>query len=99
LSDNAQQAEDDTVFAGNDLELPISLPETDTDSDIAPQPGVITDMMEMKHREYLRGKKASKTIYDNSGNVIIEENSIIDDTVFDIAKNNNKVIELVMNNK
>lgn len=100
LSDSVQQVEEDTSFTGDDLEQPIiSLPDSDIDTDTAPQPGVITDMMEMKHREYLRGKKASKTIYDNYGNVIIEENSIIDDTVFDIAKNNNKVIELVMNNK
>ncbi|MHB8062923.1 MAG: PRC-barrel domain-containing protein [Ruminiclostridium sp.] len=61
--------------------------------------GAVSDMMEMKHREYLNGKKATKTIYNGDGSVLIEENTLIDDTIFDIAKYNGKVIELVMNNK
>lgn len=56
-------------------------------------------MMELKHREYLNGKVATKTIFDNEGNTLIEENTVIDDVVFDIAKTNGKVIELVMNNR
>lgn len=63
------------------------------------QPGAVSDMMEMKHREYLNGKVSTKTIYDNDGNTLIEENTVIDDVVFDIAKSNDKVIELVMNNR
>ncbi len=63
------------------------------------QPGAVSDMMEMKHREYLNGKVSTKTIYDNDGNTLIEENTVIDDVVFDIAKSNGKVIELVMNNR
>ncbi len=63
------------------------------------QPGAISDMMELKHREYLKGKIATKTIYDSDGNALIEENSVIDDVAFDIAKTNGKVIELVMNNR
>ena len=59
----------------------------------------ITDMMEIKHREYLNGKRATKTIYDAFGNVLINEDTIIDDEIFDIAKLNGKVIELVMNNR
>lgn len=63
------------------------------------QTSSVSSMMEMKHREYLNGKIATKAIYDNAGNVLIEENTIIDDSVFEMAKNNGKVIELVMNNK
>ena len=63
------------------------------------QSGAVSDMMEMKHREYLNGKIATKTIYDIEGNVLIEENTLIDDDIFNIAKNSGKVIELVMNNK
>ena len=63
------------------------------------QPGAVSDMMELKHREYLNGKVATKTIYDNDGNTLIEENTIIDNAIFDIAKTNGKVIELVMNNR
>jgi len=61
--------------------------------------GAVSDMMEMKHREYLNGKIVTKTIYCGDGNVLIEENTLIDDAIFDIAKNSGKVIELVMNNK
>ncbi len=60
---------------------------------------VISDMMEIKHREYLNGKRITKTIYDALGNVLINEDAIIDDEIFDIAKLNGKVIELVMNNR
>lgn len=63
------------------------------------QAGNVSDMMEMKHREYLNGKIVTKTIYDVDGSVLIEENTQVNDAIFEIAKNNGKVIELVMNNK
>jgi uncharacterized protein YrrD len=61
--------------------------------------GAVSDMMEMKHKEYLNGKIATKTIYDEDGSVLIEENTVIDDEIFEIAKAYGKVIELVMNNR
>lgn len=61
--------------------------------------GAVSDMMEMKHKEYLNGKTATKTIYDEDGSVLIEENTLIDDEIFEIAKAYGKVIELVMNNR
>lgn len=61
--------------------------------------GAVSDMMEMKHKEYLNGKTAAKTIYDEDGSVLIEENTLIDDEIFEIAKAYGKVIELVMNNR
>ena len=70
---------------------------TPTDEEI--QPGAVSDMMELKHREYLNGKVATKAIFDNEGNTLIPENTLIDDAIFDIAKANGKVIELVMNNR
>ncbi len=63
------------------------------------QSEAVSDMMETKHREYLNGKVATKAIFDNDGNTLIEENTVIDDVVFEIAKSNGKVIELVMNNR
>lgn len=59
----------------------------------------VSDMMELKHREYLKGKTVTKTIFDNEGNTLIEENTIIDEVIFDMAKANGKVIDLVMNNR
>ncbi|MCX7748182.1 MAG: hypothetical protein N2645_15050 [Clostridia bacterium] len=57
------------------------------------------DLFEQKQRQYLNGRKATKTITDNSGNVIIGEGAMITEGIIDIAKNSGKLIELVMNNK
>ncbi len=72
---------------------------SNTSEEIEVPAGAVSDMMEMKHREYLKGKIATKSIYGADGSVIIPENTLIDNAIFDIAKNNGKVIELVMNNK
>lgn len=78
-----------------DIELNLDL----EDMPVEGEEAAISDMMEIKHREYLNGKRATKTIYDGFGNVLINEDTIIDDEIFDIAKLNGKVIELVMNNR
>jgi hypothetical protein len=56
-------------------------------------------LFEQRQRQYLRGRYATKTIYDNEGNVIISEGMQIDDKVIDEAKSKNKMIELVINNR
>jgi len=56
-------------------------------------------LFEQRQRQYLRGRTATKTIYDNAGNIIIHEGMKIDDAVIDEAKLKGKLIELVMNNK
>lgn len=57
------------------------------------------NLFEQKQRQYLMGRKATKTITDHSGNVLISEDMVINDAVIDAAKLNGKLIELVMNNK
>ncbi len=59
----------------------------------------MSELMEQKHREFLNGKRVSKTIYDNEGKVLIDEDTLIDEDVFELAKAYDKVIDLVMNNK
>ncbi|MGI6668679.1 MAG: PRC-barrel domain-containing protein [Acetivibrionales bacterium] len=56
-------------------------------------------LFEQRQRQYLRGRYATKTIYDNAGNIIVSEGMQIDDKVIDEAKAKNKLIELVINNK
>jgi len=56
-------------------------------------------LFEQRQRQYLKGRKATKTITDNLGKVIINSGEVISEDVIDIAKNNGKLIELVMNNK
>lgn len=58
-----------------------------------------SSLFEQRQKQYLNGRKATKTIASNSGAVIISEGSIITDDVIEIAKENGKLIELVMNNK
>jgi len=87
----SEKKNSESVNSTNDIN---SIP---TEDDI--KVGEVSDMMEMKHREYLNGKVSTKTIYDDNGNPLIEENTIIDDAVFDIAKSNGKVIDLIMNNR
>ncbi len=56
-------------------------------------------LFEQRQRQYLKGRKATKTITDNVGKVIINSGEVISEDVIDIAKDNGKLIELVMNNK
>ncbi len=56
-------------------------------------------LFEQRQKQYLSGRKATKTITSNSGAVIISEGSVITDDVIENAKENGKLIELVMNNK
>jgi len=79
-------------------------PETPTEpverkSFVAPPPNSAASLFEQRQRQYLKGRKSTKTIADNSGNVIINEGDLINDEVIDAAKQCGKLIELVMNNK
>jgi uncharacterized protein YrrD len=56
-------------------------------------------LFEQKQRQYLKGRKATKTITDSEGNTIVSEGMIINDELIDVAKSKGKLIELVMNNK
>ncbi len=57
------------------------------------------DLFEQRQRQYLVGRKASKTISDNSGEVIVREGMIINNEIIDEAKSKGKLVELVMNNR
>lgn len=56
-------------------------------------------LFEQRQRQYLKGKVVTKEITDKNGELIINQGSVIDDVIIDLAKNNGKLIELVMNNK
>lgn len=56
-------------------------------------------LFEQRQKQYLNGRKATKTIMSNSGAVIISEGAVITDDVIESAKKSGKLIELVMNNK
>lgn len=56
-------------------------------------------LFEQRQKQYLNGRRATKTITDPEGNVIIEEGALINEAAIDTAKMSGKLIELVMNNK
>lgn len=61
--------------------------------------GNAASLFEQRQKQYLNGRRATKTISDNAGNEIIGEGAVITNDVIDIAKQSGKLIELVMNNK
>lgn len=65
----------------------------------SPKSSSAANLFEQRQRQYLNGRKATKTITDNFGNVIVNEGSVISDDIIDEAKEKGKLIELVMNNK
>lgn len=56
-------------------------------------------LFEQRQKQYLNGRRATKTISDDNGNIIVQEGMTISLDVIDVAKNAGKLIELVMNNK
>lgn len=57
------------------------------------------ELFEQRQRQYLNGRKATRTIIDNAGNIIISDGMVITNEVIDRAKASGKLIELVMNNR
>ncbi len=55
------------------------------------------ELFEQRQRQYLLGKKVTKTIFDSSGQVIVQEGEVITDQVIETVKEHGKLIELVMN--
>jgi uncharacterized protein YrrD len=58
-----------------------------------------SSLFELRQRQYLIGRKSTKTVYDNDGNVIVDEGTVLNEEIISMAKQNGKMIELVMNNK
>jgi uncharacterized protein YrrD len=56
-------------------------------------------LFEQRQKQYLNGRRVTKTIADNSGNIIISEGMVINHEIIDVSKTAGKLIELVMNNK
>jgi hypothetical protein len=55
------------------------------------------ELFEQRQRQYLVGKKVTKTIYNSSGGIIVNSGEIITEKIIDDVKANGKLIELVMN--
>lgn len=58
-----------------------------------------SNLFEQKQKEFLIGRKITKTIKDSKGNHILSEGEVITEEAVDMAKDAGKLIEIVMNNK
>lgn len=61
--------------------------------------GKASKVFEEKQREFLLGRKASKSIISDSGQVLIDEGQLITEEAIDRIKAEGKIIELTMNTK
>lgn len=57
------------------------------------------DIFYQRQKQYLKGRKVTKTIYDEFGNILIDEGNIINDKQIDCIKSRGKLMELIMNNR
>jgi uncharacterized protein YrrD len=57
------------------------------------------NLFEQRQRQYLSGRKATKTIIDSNGQILITDGDVITEEIIVKVKDNGKMIELVMNNK
>ncbi|MDQ2086281.1 hypothetical protein RBH29_07545 [Herbivorax sp. ANBcel31] len=58
-----------------------------------------SSLFEQRYRQYLNGRKATKTIKTDKGSIIISDGNTITDEVIEQAQKCGKLIELVMNNR
>jgi len=97
--------------AGEDVEEPQAEPETEPEEEPEPEtPAEVpaedkkeektlsaAELFEMRQRQYLVGKKVTKTIYAPDGQVLVNNGEIITNSLIDEVKAHGKLIELVMN--
>ncbi len=57
------------------------------------------NLFEQRQRQYLIGRKATRTITGINGEIIVAEGDVINEEIIDAAKANGKLVELVMNNR
>lgn len=58
-----------------------------------------SNIFEQKQKEFLMGRKATKVIKDKSGNVILNHGDVINEEAVEKAKEDGKLIEIIMNNR
>ena len=56
-------------------------------------------LFEQRQRIYLTGRVVTKTILDNSGNVLVEEGVRITGDIIDKVRSGGRMVQLVMNNR
>ena len=86
------EVEEATVNGTNNIET------LDTENVLSESSSSTVNLFEERQKQYLIGKKATKTIISNTGDIIINNGEALTEEIIDFAKSNGKLIELVMNN-
>jgi uncharacterized protein YrrD len=99
-----EEHQDDLFRLDNDNDQPYpsqTEPEASETIEAEAQPNesemTAAELFEYRQKQYLLGKKVSKTIYSSSGGIIAEAGEIITESMIDTVKREGKLIELVMN--
>jgi uncharacterized protein YrrD len=56
-------------------------------------------LFEEKQRQFLIGRKGTRTVLDSSGNVLLEEGQVLTNEILDKVKDKNKIMELTINTR
>ena len=56
-------------------------------------------MFEEKQRQFLIGRRGTRTVLDSSGNVLLEEGQVLTSEILDKVKDKNKIMELTINTR
>ncbi len=102
VSDNAESSitgQEAPAFGGGFPENEVYTEANTEELDDPSEQSNAASLFEQRQRQYLNGRRATKTITDNQGNILVTEGVLIDDQIIDAAKASGKLIELVMNNK
>ena len=94
---------DDSEFGENiddlgDLNITGEIPPINTENQPSEEkPISAADIFEQRQKQYLAGKKLTKPIYDSQGTMIANAGEVITEQIIQKAKENGKLIELIMN--
>lgn len=81
-----------------DLNITGEVPQINTENQESEEkPLSAADIFEQRQKQYLAGKKLTKPIYDSQGAMIANAGEVITEQIIQKAKENGKLIELIMN--
>ena len=81
-----------------DLNITGEVPQINTENQQSEEkPLSAADIFEQRQKQYLAGKKLTKPIYDSQGAMIANAGEVITEQIIQKAKENGKLIELIMN--
>ena len=91
----------DVTFTSNEQANPTEANKTDTEINDQQPEGYnrqVARIFEERQKKYLTGRRVTKDLTDEAGNIIVEEGTVIDEGIIELVKAKGKMVELSMNN-